>query len=364
MSNYEAGGGDAQFRILRKNHGTRHQPDSYIRRLVEQRGARALAGQRSAEASKMSDAEAFKNGGGQAAINELKGKQQYRYQSESYLRNIVIQAGRRAVRQGPATGLSKLPERKPETTGKEKQGPPQSDTYKVSGITYNRATGRPVKVDKGYEPVKAKDNRGNNGGGESGGGGGGPAPAPEKSARQKEIESIRADKSLSDIDKFVKANRKMIESVGTKRQREMLADYNRRHSGGDKKPDANKVKKSNFGTKTGVDTKKYEVKNKERYDTSKVGGKFKKDLGVETGKYRVKSENPKRRDTSKVKGSNFGRDTGVDTKKYDLPNKDANKDKLRFTTSKLKGIDTKDYEVKKKPNFADKLKKVTGKFKR
>lgn len=194
----------------------------------------------------------------------------------------------------------------------------------------------------------------------------GPAPAPEKSARQKEIESIRADKSLSDMDKFVKANRSMIEKVGTKRQREMLADYNRRHSGGDKKPDANKVKKSNFGTKTGVDTKKYEVKNKKRYDTSKVGGKFKKDLGVETGKYRVKSGNPKRRDTSEVKGSNFGRDTGVDTKKYDLPNKDANKDKLRFTTSKLKGIDTKDYsdKVKKKPNFADKLKKVTGKFTR
>lgn len=241
------------------------------------------------------------------------------------------------------------------STGKPIKKTGKGDTYTVNGITYNRDTGRPVHVPKDREPVKAKDRRG-----------GGPAPAPEKSARQKEIESIRADKSLSNTDKWIKANRKMIESAGTQRQKDMLKDYLRRHSGSTNKPDANKVKKSNFGTKTGADTKKYEVKNKKRYDTSKVGGKFKKDLGIETGKYRVKSGNPKRRDTSKVKGSNFGRDTGVDTKKYDLPNKDANKDKLRFTTSKLKGIDTKEYsgKVKNKPNFADKLKKVTGKFTR
>jgi hypothetical protein len=258
------------------------------------------------------------------------------------------------LQQGIKRGnVGAAPKPKPQTTSKEKQGPPQSDTYKVSGITYNRATGRPVKVDKGYEPVKAGDKRG-----------GGPAPAPEKSARQKEIESIRADKSLSDMDKFVKANRKMIESVGTKRQREMLADYDRRHKPNSDtvKPDTSKVKGSNFGKKTGVDTSKYAPKNKERYDTSKVGGKFKKDLGVETGKYRVKSgsSRPKKRDTSKVKGSNFGKDSGVDTKDYELPNKNRNAT-LKFGT-KVKGVDTEKYEVKNKKNFADKLKKVTGKF--
>jgi hypothetical protein len=166
------------------------------------------------------------------------------------------------------------------------------------------------------------------------------------------------------MDKFVKANRKMIESVGTKRQREMLADYDRRHKPNSDtvKPDTSKVKGSNFGKKTGVDTSKYAPKNKERYDTSKVGGKFKKDLGVETGKYRVKSgsSRPKKRDTSKVKGSNFGKDSGVDTKDYELPNKNRNAT-LKFGT-KVKGVDTEKYEVKNKKNFADKLKKVTGKF--
>lgn len=55
-------------------------------------------------------------------------------------------------------------------------------------------------------------------------------PAPQLSARQKELQSINKDKSLSSMDKWVKANRKMIESVGTKRQREMLADYKKRQA--------------------------------------------------------------------------------------------------------------------------------------
>ena len=55
-------------------------------------------------------------------------------------------------------------------------------------------------------------------------------PAPQLSARQKELQSINKDKSLSSMDKWVKANRKMIESVGTKRQREMLADYKKRQT--------------------------------------------------------------------------------------------------------------------------------------
>ena len=55
-------------------------------------------------------------------------------------------------------------------------------------------------------------------------------PAPQLSARQQEVQSIRKDKSLSSMDKWVKANRKMIESVGTKRQREMLADYKKRQT--------------------------------------------------------------------------------------------------------------------------------------
>lgn len=110
---YEAGGGDAEFEKLRANSGYRFRSDAYIRNLVEQKGKRALAGPRRDAARDLSDEEAFKAGGGNAALENLKNSQQYRYRNDDYLRGIVSQRGRRAVAEGPADNAPK-PDKKVE----------------------------------------------------------------------------------------------------------------------------------------------------------------------------------------------------------------------------------------------------------
>ena len=104
---YKAGGGDAEFEKLRKNYQYRNYDDAYLRRLVEQKGKRALAGPRRDAARDLSDEEAFKAGGGNAALESLQGNYQYRNQSPEFLRNLVTQRGRRAVAGGPADNAPK-----------------------------------------------------------------------------------------------------------------------------------------------------------------------------------------------------------------------------------------------------------------
>ena len=110
---YKAGGGDAEFEKLRKNYQYRNYDDAYLRRLVEQKGKRALAGPRRDAARDLSDEEAFKAGGGNAALENLKGNYQYRNQSDDFLRGLVSQRGRRAVAGGPADNAPK-PDKKTE----------------------------------------------------------------------------------------------------------------------------------------------------------------------------------------------------------------------------------------------------------
>lgn len=149
---YQAGGGNTEFQKLRKNPNYKNYGDDYIRRLVEQKGKRALAGPRGEAARALSDEDAFKAGGGNAALENLRSNYQYRNQSDDFLRGLVAQRGRRAVSQGPANPAPVLSETDKQVSKDNKQ---YGNTFPEGsfGITKNQIKINQNDPDTPSEPV-------------------------------------------------------------------------------------------------------------------------------------------------------------------------------------------------------------------
>ena len=150
MTAYQAGGGDARFRELKKRYP--YRSEAGLRSMIETAGRRALAGRGKKTASQLTKDQAFSYGGGNAALRILKNKSGNSY-SDSYLRGQIEQRGRRAIA-GRGDGSTPTP-----TPTKEKPAGVERNWTKGYGAESDKpSSGEPSSWPKGRKPEESGGN--------------------------------------------------------------------------------------------------------------------------------------------------------------------------------------------------------------